>query len=346
MADVSEAELFGRMADGTDVHRVRLATDGLRVGVITFGAALQSIELPAEAGWINVALGLVTLEEYVAFSPHFGAVPGRYAGRIRGGRFTLDGVTHELPKNDGPNTRHGGPHGFGKRPWTLQEHGPSHATLALISADGDAGFPGELRVEVRYSLQGSDLRVDYHATTTRPTVLNLTNHSYFNLAGEGSGSVLEHELTIEADQFTPIDAESLPTGEIRAVAETPLDFRSAHAIGARIRDADPQIVLARGYDQAYLIRGNGLRRAALLRDPRSGRTMEVLTTEPALQLYTANVLNGALAGPSGRTYRQADAVCLETQHLADSPNQPHFPPTVLRPNQVFASTTIFRFGLA
>lgn len=346
LPDLSGPALFGRLADGAPVHRLVIGNAGLRVALIEFGAAVQAIRVAGAGGWVNVALGLSTLEEYVALSPHLGAVPGRYAGRIAGGRFALEGVVHRLPRNNGGNTLHGGPTGFGKRAWTLTEHGPGHATMALDSADGEAGFPGALWVEVRYVVEDTELRIDFRATTTRPTVLNLTNHSYFNLAGEGSGSVLGHELTIDGDEFTPLDAESLPTGEIRAVAGTPLDFRTPHAIGARIRTADPQIVMARGYDHAFLIRGAGLRRAALLREPASGRTLEVLTTEPALQFYTANMLTGSLAGLSGRTYRQGDAVCLEAQHLADSPNQPHFPSTVLRPGETYSATTIFRFGLA
>lgn len=341
------AELFGHMPDGTPVHRVVLQGSGLRVALIGFGAAIQSIEVPdGRTGHVNVALGLQTLADYVDRSPHMGAVPGRYAGRIAGGRFTLDGVEHTLPQNDGPNTLHGGPQGFGKRCWTLAAHDQHSATWTLLSPDGDAGFPGTLRAQVRYGVGEDGLRIDYRAETDRPTVLNLTNHSYFNLAGEGAGSALGHELTLEADHFTPIDAQSIPTGEIRPVDGTPLDFRSPQIIETRIRTDDPQLRFARGYDHGFLIRGTGLRPAARLHHPGSGRTLDVLTTEPAIQFYTGNMLTGTLAGQSRRIYRPGDAICLEAQHLADSPNNPAFPSTVLRPGEAYEATTIFRFGLA
>ena len=291
-------------------------------------------------------LGLTTLDDYIAHSPHFGAIPGRYAGRIAHGRFTLDGTAYQLACNNGPNTIHGGPTGFGRRAWTLADHGPRHATLTLTSSDGDEGYPGELQVTARYTLDGPALRMDLHATTTSPTVVNLTNHSYFNLSGEGSGTVLDHELTIDSGRFLPMAADSIPTGEVRSVEGTPFDFRSPAPIGARIRRADPQLLLGRGYDHAYLLAGAGLRRAALLHDPASGRTMAVHTTQPVVHLYTANMLNGSLAGPSGRIYRQTDAVCLETQHPADSPNNPDFPSTVLRPGATYAHSTLFQFGIA
>ena len=334
------------MPDGTPVYRVTLENEDLRVRIITYGAAIQSIEAPDRHGnRANVTLGLSTLPDYIARSPHFGAVPGRYAGRIARGRFSLDGVEYQLPCNDGPNSRHSGPNGFGKRAWQLAGNEPDHATLTLSSPDGDTGFPGSVEVSVTYTLDHADIRIDYHAETTRPTILNLTNHSYFNLAGEGSGSILDHELTIDADHFAPLDAQNIPTGALLPVEGTPFDFRTAQTIGARIHIADPQLVQALGYDHPYLLRGTGLRRAALLQDPGSGRTLTVLTTEPSIQLYTANSLTGALAGLSGSTYRQSDAVCLEAQHLPDSPNQPDFPSTVLRPDHPFDSATIFRFSV-
>ena len=341
-----EPELFGTMPDGHPVHRVVLDNGRLRVAVLTYGAAIQSIEVPDRHGRIaNVALGLDTLAAYVAHSPHFGAVPGRYAGRIAGGRFELDGVTYELPRNDGPNTLHGGPGGFGKRPWRLSGHGPRHADLALTSPAGDAGFPGTLDVSLRYSVADLDLRLDLEARTDQPTVLNLTNHAYFNLDGEGSGSVEDHELTLHAGRYAHLGPDALPTGALDPVSGTPLDFTAPRRIGDRIRDGHPQLLRARGYDHAYVLEGDGLRPAALLRSRASGRTLAVLTTQPALQLYTGNMLPGALAGPSGHAYRQGDAVCLEAQHLPDSPNQAHFPSTVLRPGARFCATILFRFGL-
>ena len=342
---VTPIELFGHLPSGEPVHRITLDNGTLRIRLLTFGAVLQSIETPDRHGnHTNVVLGLTNLADYVARSPHFGAVPGRYAGRIARGRFTLDGVTHQLDCNQGANSIHGGSHGFGKRAWSLANHGPHHATLELTSPDGEAGYPGTVRVQVRYTIDGPDLRIDYHAETDRPTILNLTNHSYFNLAGEGANDIHSHELTIDSDHFLPIEPDGIPTGEIRPVASTPFDFRAPHPIGARIHQADEQILNALGYDHAYLLAGEGLRRAALLHEPLSGRTLTVLTTQPALQLYTANTLKGDLSGPSGRTYRQTAAVCLEAQHPQDSPNHPAFPSTELRPGQPFSATTIFRFG--
>ncbi len=340
-------ELFGHMPSGEPVHRVTLENAALRVQVLSVGAVLQSIEAPGRDGRrANVALGLATLEDYVAHSPHFGAVAGRYAGRIAHGRFTLDGVAHQLTRNRGGHSIHGGAAGFGKRAWTLADHGPAHVELAIGSPAGDEGYPGAVQVRVRYTLDGAALRIDYSAETDAPTVLNLTNHSYFNLAGEGAGDILGHRLTIDSDRFLPMDADSIPTGEIRSVEGTAFDFRTPCPIGARIRTADPQIMHALGYDHAYLLPGEGLRRAAMLEDPVSGRTLTVSTTEPAVHLYTGNNLTGALAGPSGRAYRQADGVCLETERPQDSPNQPGFPSTALRPGAPFRSTTVFGFGVS
>ena len=337
-------ELFGLMPDGKPVHRVTLESDRMQVRVITYGAAIQSIEVPDRQGIrTNVVLGLTTLEDYVRDSPHFGAVPGRYAGRIAGGRFMLDGIEYFLTCNNGPNALHGGTSGFGKRAWSLHEAGPQHVSMTLTSADGEEGYPGRLAVQVTYTLSDTQLRIDYHAETSRPTVLNLTNHSYFNLAGEGSGTVLDHELTIRADHYYPIDAWQVPTGELRRVQGTAFDFMSPRPIGAAIGGTDAQLALVRGYDHTFAVSGSGMRLAAVLQHRESGRRMSVLTTEPALHLYTANNLAGVLCGPSGRPYCRHEAVCLETQHVPDSPNQVGFPSTVLRPGQPFDSATIFRF---
>ena len=340
-------ETFGHMPGGEPVQRITLEAGPLRVALITYGAAIQSIEAPDRSGVpANVVLGLQTLDDYVRHSPHFGAVPGRYAGRIAGGQFTLDGVAYSLPRNDGGNTLHGGPGGFGKRAWSLIDSGLQHASMTLHSPDNDNGFPGRVRATVHYALDETGLTIRYQADTDKPTVINLTNHSYFNLAGEGSGSIETHELTINADAFAPINDRSIPTGELRPVAGTPFDFRQRRAIGERLRDADPQIARALGYDHGFVIAGAGLREAASLRHPATGRSLTVLSTAPSVQLYTGNMLTGSLAGPSGKTYRQTTGVCLEAQHLQDSPNKPGFPSVVLRPGQPFESATVFKFGIS
>ena len=337
-------EVFGSMPDGTTIRRFWLANGAIRTAVLEIGAAIQVIEVPDRNGRCqNVVLGMATLEDYRLRSPHFGAVPGRTAGRIAGGRFTLDGVPYQLLRNDGGNTLHGGIEGFGRLAWTAVDYGPTHVTLRLVSPDGDQGYPGEVETVLTYRLQDDGLHMHVEARTTKPTILNLTNHSYFNLAGEGTGAILDHKLRIDADVMLPVDANSLSTGEQRQVDETPFDFRTPQRIGDRIRDADPQLRLGLGYDHFYNVRGTGLRSAAVLSEPTSGRTLTLLTTAPGLQLYTANKLNGSLVGLSGRRYRQSDAVCLEAQHPSDSPNHPAFPSIVLRPNDAYRLHTIFRF---
>jgi aldose 1-epimerase len=342
-------EVFGHSADGQVVTRHVLVRGDLRVAIIDFGAAITAITVPDRAGHpANVVLGLDTLKGYETVSPSFGAVIGRYANRIAGGRFTLDGQTYRLPVNEGPNTLHGGPGNFGKRLWRVERSDATQLALARRSPDGEEGFPGNLDVRVLYSLpEDGLLRIDYAATTDRPTVLNLTNHSYFNLAGEGTGSALGHAVQIEADAFTPTDATQVPTGAVRAVADTPFDFRTPHPLEARIRTGDPQLAFAKGYDHTFALRGPAgtLRPAATCMDPVSGRRLDVSTTQPALQLYTGNNLNGTLIGPSGRIYRSGDGVCFETQAFPDAPNQPNFPSTVLRPGETFAAATTFRFSV-
>ena len=353
MTNVPDRKPYGALPDGTAVERFTLRNErGMTAQVITYGARLASLHVPDHAGDVaNVVLGYASLDEYLTDDASFGATIGRYANRIAGGRFSIDGTTCDLPLNNGPNSIHGGLKGFSKRVWQAKAaagmDGPG-ISLRYVSADGEEGYPGELTVEVRYSLTADALRIDYGATTTRPTVLNLTNHSYFNMAGEGAGSIEGHELMIAADAFTPINADSIPTGEVRSVAGTPFDFREPHAIGARLRDGDEQIVLARGYDHNFVLPenpGSEARLALRVREPRSGRVMEVLTTEPGVQLYTANFLSGRHRGIGGGTYRQSDAVCLETQHFPNSPNQPNFPSTVLRPNETFRSRTDYRFTI-
>jgi aldose 1-epimerase len=338
------AELFGIMPNGTRVHRHRLSNSLIQTDILEIGAAIQSIDVPDRSGeHANVVLGMKTLEDYRLRSPHFGAVPGRYAGRIAGGRFVIDGEAYQLACNAGRNAIHGGPNGFGHRVWSSTDVSSTHVMLRLMSADGEEGYPGEMEVTLRYSLERMSLRLDFAATTTKPTIVNLTNHSYFNLAGEGSGSVLNHELTINADRFLPVSEDGIPLGFYQDVGGSAFDFRLAETIGKRIRDANPQLLRCRGYDHAYEINGTGLREAAVLSDHWSGRKLTVSTTEPTLQLYTANNVVGDLVGLSDRIYRQSDAVCLEAQLPGDSPNQPALPQAVLRPGQIYRATTIFCF---
>ena len=354
MAGALDRRAYGALPDGTPVERFALRNArGMTAEVITYGAILASLNVPDRAGaFANVVLGYASLPEYLADDASFGATIGRYANRIAGGRFAIDGRAYELVRNNGPNSIHGGLKGFSKRVWqaegTVDADGPA-VQLGYVSTDGEEGYPGRLSVEVRYALTADAIRIDYAASTDKPTVLNLTNHSYFNLAGEGTGSIENHELMIAADAFTPVTGDSIPTGEIRSVTGTPFDFREPREIGARIRNGDQQILLGRGYDHNFVLQANATgeaRFAARVHEPRSGRVMEVLTSEPGLQLYTANFLNGRHRGAGARTYRQSDAICLETQHFPNAPNEPNFPSTVLRPGETFRSRTEYRFSIS
>ncbi|TWS97605.1 aldose epimerase family protein [Reyranella sp. CPCC 100927] len=344
MVNSIERRRFGHLPDGDDVDAVVLRNaNGLRAKILTYGATLAVLEVPDRDGRSrNVVLGFATLDDYRQARGHLGGVIGRYANRLCNGRFTLDGRDVRVSVNEPPNTLHGGAQGFDRAVWrveALQSDPAPAVTLAHVSPDGDQGFPGRVDVRVRYTLVTNALRLDYTATTDRTTVINLTNHSYFNLRGAGSGDVLDHELLIDADAFTPIDQYFIPTGERRPVTGTPFDFRTPTPIGSRIGLADEQLVRARGYDHNYVLQsgsGGDPVLAARVREPLSGLTMEVLTTEPGVQFYSGNFLNG-------RPYRARDGFCLETQHFPDSPNHPDFPSTVLRPGEVFQSATIFRF---
>jgi aldose 1-epimerase len=344
----SAVEPFGAL-DGQAVERYTLGTpSGIRVAILTYGGIIQSLEVPDRSGRVaNITLGCASLDGYVRGGAFFGALIGRVANRIARGRFTLDGLSYELPINNGPNSLHGGTLGFDKRVWSATPI-DNALKLALDSPDGDQGYPGRLQVEVVYALAGSDLRIDYHATCDRPTVVNLTNHAYFNLAGEGSGSVEDHVLELHASRYTPIDASLIPTGTIESVSGTPLDFTTAHTIGERLRIGHEQLVLAQGYDHNFVIDGHdgSLLPAARVEHPASGRRLELLTSEPGIQFYAGNLLDGSLVGTSGRVYRQTDGFTLETQHYPDSPNRPEFPSTVLRPGETFSSTTVLRFGIS
>jgi aldose 1-epimerase len=322
---------------------------GTVVRFIPLGGVITAIEVADRSGNRgNVVLAFRDLEAYRDQRIYLGAIVGRYANRIAGARFTLDGNDHRLAATDGTTSVHGGRRGFDKALWSVEPEGPSAAILRHVSPDGDEGYPGTLAVTVRYSLsEENELRFDYSAVTDRPTIVNLTNHSYFNLAGEGSGDVLGHMLEVKASHYTPADHLLIPTGEIAPVAGTPCDFRRPTAIGARIREPHPQIVAGRGYDLNYVIDRDGpagLALAARLHDPASGRRMDVLTTEPGLQLYTGNLLDGTVIGPSGRLYRQSDGLCLEAHHYPDSPNQPGFPSPILRPGAVYRTSTVYRFS--
>ncbi|GGS20000.1 aldose epimerase family protein [Streptomyces griseoviridis] len=344
-------DLFGTLADGTKVYRWSLENGGTRMRVLSYGGVVQSLEIPDRRGrYENVSLGFDNLDDYVARSPHFGALIGRYGNRIAKGRFTLDGTAYQLSVNDGENSLHGGALGFDYRVWDVEPFTRGSdvgLVLRYTSADGEMGYPGTLRAKVTYTLTRSgDWRVDYAATTDKATVVNLTSHVYWNLAGEGSGTVEDHELSIAASRFTPTDAGLIPTGELAKVAGTPFDFRRAKPIGRDIRAGHPQLVLAKGFDHNWVLdKGITARpeHIATLRDGSSGRTLRIATDQPGLQFYSGNFLDGTLTGTGGSVYRQGDALCLETQHFPDSPNQPSFPSTVLRPGETYRTTTIHTF---
>jgi aldose 1-epimerase len=347
-----ERKAWGTNAVGQEVELFTLSRPGApTVAVTSHGAYIVSILAPDRDGKVaEVTLGHADLAGYLDDGPYLGAVVGRYANRIAQGRFTLDGKTYTLVQNNGPNSLHGGPEGFHRKLWTPRiVEGPDGDALELsyVSPDGEEGFPGTLTAKVTYSLTGDGgLRLDYAATTDAPTVVNLTNHAYFNLAGDGAGDVLGHRLLLEADAFTPVDETLIPTGELRPVEGTPFDFREPVAIGARIDEPDPQLERGGGYDHNFVVRGTAgeLRRAARVVEPGSGRVLEVLTTEPGVQLYTGNFLDGSVVGRSGKPYGKREGFCLETQHYPDSPNQPGFPSVVLRPGETHEETTVFRFS--
>lgn len=345
-------ELFGRTAQGKDVDLFTITNrNGVRLQVTSFGGKVVSLLVPDRNGALaDVVLGYSSLDEYERGNPYFGALIGRFANRIAAGRFTLDGRDFTLARNNGPNHLHGGPNGFHNLLWDAAEYEADDARgveLSLTSPDGDEGYPGKLRVTVRYTLNNRDeLEVFYRAQTDKPTVVNLTHHSFFNLRGAGEGDILGHRLQVNADAFTPVDATLIPTGELRPVAGTPFDFRTPHAIGERIGVDDPQLRTANGYDHNFVVTGPAgtLRLAAVVVEPESGRRMEVLTTEPGLQLYSGNFLDGSDRGKKGLAYLFRSAFCLEAQHFPDSPNRSSFPSVVLRPDQIYTQKTIYRFS--
>ena len=339
---------FGHTAAGEAVSGYSLEAGVLQARILTYGGVVAALHAPDRQGQrANVVLGLASLAQYEAHSPYFGALIGRSGNRIRGGRFVLDGQEYQLPVNNGANSLHGGAHGFDKRVWSARVLDGAALELRRRSPDGEEGYPGNLDVTVTYTLTEHELRIAYRATTDRPTPVNLTNHSYFNLAGEASGDVLGHELQLQASRYTPVDAGLIPTGELAPVEGTPFDFRTPRPIGACIREGHEQLLLAQGYDHNFVLDGwdGRVRPVALVRDPASGRTLEVLTSEPGLQFYSGNFLDASLLGSGGQVYRQSAGLCLETQHFPDAPNQPDFPSTILNPGEEYRSETIYRFGV-
>jgi aldose 1-epimerase len=344
---------FGPLPDGTSMDIFTLTNaSGMEVRTIPYGAIIVSIRVPDRNGrFDDVVLGFDRVAGYLKSHPYFGAVVGRYGNRIARGQFTLDGKTYKLATNNGPNHLHGGVEGFDKKIWRAEQferEGGVGVIYTLTSPDGDQGYPGGLIVRVTYTLRNNDeLSVDYEATTDRPTPINLTQHTYFNLRGEGSGDILGHRLTIDADRFTPVDQTLIPTGMLAPVAGTPFDFLRPAAIGARIDADDQQLKNATGYDHNWVLNrvGAGLAHAARLEDPKSGRSLDISTTEPGIQFYAGNFLDGTITGKAGHVYRHRAGLCLETQHFPDSPNHSNFPTTILRPEDRFQSKTVFAFGV-
>lgn len=344
---------FGRLPGGEAVEQFALRNaNGVEVRAIGFGGAIVSVRAPDREGrFADVVLGYDDLAGYLADDAYLGAVIGRYANRIRHGRFVLDGREYALATNDGPHHLHGGTRGFNQVPWAAEPFHDSDGigvALARTSPDGEEGYPGIVEARLTYTLTDRDeLRIDYHATTDRATPINLTQHSYFNLTGDPGRDVLGHELRIDADRFTPVDSTLIPTGDLAPVAGTPFDFRRPTEIGARIGADDAQLRRAGGYDHNWVLNGGGgLAFAARAHEPATGRTLEVHTTQPGLQFYSGNSLDGGVRGKGGQRYGQRSGFCLETQHFPDSPNQPAFPSTVLRPGEAYASRTVYRFGVA
>ncbi|WP_416971842.1 aldose epimerase family protein [Streptomyces sp. 4F14] len=345
-------KLFGTLADGTKVYLWSLANGGTKLKVLSYGGIVHSLETPDRKGhYANISAGFYNLEDYVAKSPYFGALIGRYGNRIGKGQFTLDGKKYQLSVNDGANSLHGGAKGFDKHAWSVEPFVKGTDVglrLSYTSADGEMGYPGTLRTKVTYTLtKHGDWVIDYEATTDKATVVNLTSHVYWNLAGEGSGTIENHELTIAAGRYTPTDSGLIPTGELARVAGTPFDFRKPKPIGRDIRAGHDQLILAKGFDHNWVL-DKGITakpvHVATLRDPKTGRTLKIATDQPGLQFYSGNFLDGTLTGTDGHVYRQGDALCLETQHFPDSPNQPKFPSTTLRPGQTYRTRTVHSFS--
>ena len=343
-------EAFGNVS-GTPVEVFTLTNArGTEIRAMTYGAIITSIKIPDRKGVMaDVALGFDNLQGYLGEHPYFGAVVGRYGNRIGNARFSLNGQTYQLAANNGPNHLHGGVRGFDKFVWTAETiGGVSGVAFTRVSPDGEEGYPGTLKVRVSYVLtDANDLEIEYQATSDKATPVNLTQHTYFNLAGQGAGTILDHEVTINADRFTPVGNSLIPTGVLAPVEGTPMDFRRPTKVGARIDAGTEQIKFGGGYDHNWVLNrnGDGLQLAARVVEPASGRTLEVSTTEPGVQFYTGNFLDGTLKGKGGVGYQRRGGLCLETQHFPDSPNKPAFPTTILQPGSTYRSKTVWRFGV-
>jgi len=354
MAAVTKSE-FGKLPDGRAVQVYTLKNADLEVHIATYGARIVSLKTRDRDGKIaDVVLGYNSVAGYVAekaAKTYFGAIVGRYGNRIRGGKFAIDGHQFQIPLNNNGNALHGGPHGFDDQLWTAKPLSDG-VEMSLVSKDGDMGFPGTLTVHVRYTLAGGALHIAYSATTDKPTVTNITNHAYFNLSGDGSGTILGEVLELNASQYTPVDAGLIPVGGAQPVTGTPFDFRRPTPIGARINQPNEQLKIAGGYDHNWVLNGAGaeksqpgeMKLAARLYDPKSGRVLTVTTTQPGVQFYSGNFLDGSFKGKAGVAYTKYAGLCLETQHYPDSPNQPAFPSTVLKPGEIMVSKTVFAFS--
>ena len=346
-------EGFGKLSDGRDVDIITLIhPDGSIVEITNYGAAVVSAMMPDKNGKIeDVVLGFDNIENYEKFRVFYGAIVGRYGNRIAKGRFTLDGVEYQLPINDGENSLHGGFNGFDRKLWTIENfdvNTDAYVTMTYLSKDGEEGYPGNMKTIVTYTYTlAHELKIDYEITTDKPTVKNVTNHAYFNLSGNVKDNILDHELMLNADTYTPVAAGLIPTGEIATVVGTPMDFTVPAKIGLRINDDYEQLRLGLGYDHNWVINDSdgSLKLAGTVYEPLSGRFMEIFTTEPGIQFYSGNFMNGSHAGHEGRVYSYRDAMCLETQHYPDSPNHENFPSTTLNPGEVYTSQTIYRFGV-
>ncbi|WP_435018842.1 aldose epimerase family protein [Tundrisphaera sp. TA3] len=337
---------FGKMPDGTPVEQYTLTNGKVTAKVITLGGIVTELIVPDRDGRPgDVVLGFDKLESYIAPHPYFGAIVGRVANRVAKGKFTLDGKEYSLAVNNGPNSLHGGKKGFDKVVWKAKDttgpDGPA-ITLSYTSPDGEEGYPGNLSVTVTYTVtEDNALKIDYTATTDKPTPVNLTNHSYFNLDGPASGKILDHKVQLFADEYTPVDAEMIPTGKLESVKQTPLDFTTTMPVGARFGDLHTDPV---GYDHNFVLKGEGLKPAARVMSDKSGRVLEVSTTEPGIQFYTGNFLDGSVTGKKGVVYAKNQAFCLEAQHYPDSVNHPDFPSTILKPGETYKQTTIYKFS--
>jgi aldose 1-epimerase len=349
-AGAIEKQLFGTIGTKSVYLYTLTNSNGMQIKVTNYGGIVTSILAPDSKGkQDDVVLGFDDLQSYVKNNYYFGCIPGRFCGRIAKGRFTIEGKEYTLATNNGANSLHGGLRGFDKQVWSarkIQEEGNIGLELTYVSPDGEEGFPGTLTAVISYLLTSdNELRIEFKATTDKTTVINLTNHSYFNLAGAGNGDILSHELFINADRFLPLDNTQIPTGVLQSVEHTPFDFRKPTAIGSRINEPNEQLKIGGGYDHTWVLNKNGneLSLAAVARDPGSGRVLEVFTTEPGGHLYSGNYLVNTLAGKNKKPYDRYFGFCLETQHYPDSPNKPDFPTAVLKPREDFKSTTVFKF---